>query len=104
MKQTILLLSLILFSNAAVTAQNMVHDNDHKKLVQMLNDFRMAIINNNQEKASELLTKDAKILESRSIETKEKYLSHHFHSGGKFLSAMEREVKMQEVKSTENTA
>jgi ketosteroid isomerase-like protein len=72
--------------------------------VQVLEDFRMAIINNDQEKASELLAEDARILESGGIETKEEYLSHHFHSDGKFLSAMEREVKSQKVKSNENTA
>jgi hypothetical protein len=88
---------------------NHMHENhaameDSTVVVNVLNDFRMAIINNEQEKASELLTDDARILESGGIETKEEYLSHHFHSDGKFLSAMEREVKSQKVKSNENTA
>src|SRR5665811_1534825 len=85
-------------------AKEKMHAAGSEEIVQVLENFRMAIINNNQEKASELLAEDARILESGGIETKEEYLSHHFHSDGKFLSAMEREVKSQEVKSSENTA
>ena len=81
-----------------------MHTAGDEEIVQVLENFRMAIINNEQEKASELLAEDARILESGGIETKEEYLSHHFHSDGKFLSAMEREVKSQKVKSNENTA
>jgi|AntRauTorcE11897_2_1112592.scaffolds.fasta_scaffold07706_4 ketosteroid isomerase-like protein len=85
-------------------ADKKMHAAGDEEVVQVLEDFRMAIINNDQEKASELLAEDARILESGGIETKEEYLSHHFHSDGKFLSAMEREVKSQKVKSNENTA
>lgn len=85
-------------------AKETMHASAIEEVIEALDDFRMAIIKNNQEKASSLLTDDARILESGGIETKEEYLSHHFHSDGKFLSAMEREVKTQKVKSTENTA
>jgi hypothetical protein len=85
-------------------ADKKMHAAGDEEVVKVLEDFRMAIIKNEQEKASELLAEDARILESGGIETKEEYLSHHFHSDGKFLSAMEREVKSQKVKSNKNTA
>jgi hypothetical protein len=50
------------------------------EVVQVLEKFRMAIINNNQEKASELLTDDARILESGGIETKEEYQLQKMHN------------------------
>lgn len=99
---------VLLVATTTLLAQDMDHEKhmhvDEEKLVQVLNDFRTAIISNDSEKAAALLTDDARILESGGIETKEEYLSHHFHSDGKFLSAMEREVRSQEVKSSENTA
>jgi hypothetical protein len=85
-------------------AHEKMHAAGSEEVVQVLEDFRKAIIDNKQVKASNLLTKDARILESGGIETKEEYLSHHFHSDGKFLSAMEQEVQSQKVKLTENTA
>lgn len=107
MKKGILTLCLIftagiLFAQQQDNGKNM--STSDKELVQVIDNFRIAIINNNSEKASSLLTDDARILESGGIETKEEYLSHHFHSDGKFLSAMEREVKTQKVISSEKTA
>lgn len=111
MKKGILTLCLIL-TTGLLYAQD--HGNHMQKqnatvedsaaVVQVLERFREAIINNNREKASDLLTEDARILESGGIETKEEYLSHHFHSDGKFLSAMEREVQSQKVETNESTA
>ncbi len=86
------------------SAEEKMHSAGSEEVVQVLDNFREAIINNNQEKASELLTDDARILESGGIETKEEYLLHHFHSDGKFLSAMEREVQSQKVEANESTA
>lgn len=102
---------VLLIAATTLSAQDMDHNKKHEhtqpdkeKLVKVLNDFRKAIISNDSEKAADLLSDNARILESGGIETKEEYLSHHFHSDGKFLSAMEREVRSQEVKSSENTA
>lgn len=99
---------ILLFAATGLSAQDKDHEKhihtDKEKLVQVLDNFRTAIINNDSEKASTLLTEDARILESGGIETKEEYFSHHFHSDGKFLSAMKREVKTQKVTSSENTA
>lgn len=114
MKTFLSSLILLFVISGTVFAQHEHHDDkdaDEKmravgdeEVVQVLENFRMAIMNNEQEKASELLAEDARILESGGIETKEEYLSHHFHSDGKFLSAMEREVKSQKVKANENIA
>lgn len=104
-KATILLLVI---TSTTVLAQNKSDSKqmsaEKKKTVQVLDDFRLVIINNDQAKASELLTDDARILESGNIESKEEYLSHHFHADGKFLSAMKRNLISQKVKLTENTA
>lgn len=104
-KTTILLLVI---TSTTVLAQNKSDSKEmsaeKKKPVQVLDNFRLAIINNDQAKASELLTDDARILESGNIESKEEYLSHHFHADGKFLSAMKRNLISQKVTLTENTA
>ncbi|NGP90034.1 YybH family protein [Fodinibius halophilus] len=97
---------LLLFSSTTVFAQNSdkTMTNDQEAFVQVLDDFKSAIIDNDQEQASSLLTKDARILEGGGIETKKEYLSHHFHSDGKFLSAMDMKVISRKVKSTKSTA
>lgn len=66
--------------------------------------FRTAIVNNNQDKASELLTNDARILEGGGVETKKEYLSNHFHSDGKILSVMDHKVTSRKIKSAQTTA
>lgn len=70
----------------------------------ILLEFKKAIVENNAELASKLLHTDAIILEGRGSETKEEYLSHHFHSDGKFLNAIERNELSQEVKIEGNVA
>ena len=114
MKTFLSSLILLLMISGTVFAQHEHHNEEgtdvnmhaagDEEVLAVLDNFQSAIINNNQEKASELLTDDARILESGGIETKEEYLSHHFHSDGKFLSAMAREVKTQKVESNEKTA
>jgi ketosteroid isomerase-like protein len=114
MKTFLNTLILLLVISATAFAQHEHHEDEgtdekmytagDEEVVQVLENFQMAIINNDQEKALALLTDDARILESGGIESKEEYLSHHFNSDGKFLGAMEREVKSQKVKSNENTA
>lgn len=114
MKTFLSSLILLFFISGTAFAQHEHHDEEDgdkkmhapsdNEVVQVLDKFRMAIISNDSEKASALLTDDARILESGGIETKEEYLSHHFHSDGKFLNAMERHVMSQNVKSSENTA
>ncbi|MDZ7715164.1 MAG: nuclear transport factor 2 family protein [Balneolaceae bacterium] len=98
----LMLIAGVLFAQQQDYGKNKTTNN--KELIQVIDNFRMAIINNNAEKASSLLTDDARILETGGIETKEEYLSHHFHSDGKFLSAMERELKTQKVTSSAKTA
>lgn len=69
-----------------------------------LDSFHQAIIDNDTQKAQVLLSDSVRILESGNIEAKEEYLSHHFHSDGKFLSAMNRKINSQTVTVEENTA
>jgi len=74
------------------------------EVLQVLENFQLAIINGNREKASKLLSDDARILESGSIETKKEYLSHHFSADGNFLQAMNHSVVSRKVNTTENSA
>ncbi|WP_255233328.1 nuclear transport factor 2 family protein [Aliifodinibius salipaludis] len=69
-----------------------------------LNSFHQTIVENDVTKARQLLSDSARILEGGNIETKEQYLSHHFHSDGKFLSAMNQEVDSQTITFKDNTA
>ncbi|MFD2531265.1 YybH family protein [Gracilimonas halophila] len=76
----------------------MAQTNQPKTNVLMaLEDFKTAIIDNDSETASNLLANDALILEGSGVETKKEYLSHHFHSDGRFLKAMNREILTQKV-------
>lgn len=75
-----------------------------KTVINALNSFHQAIVKNNVSKAGKLLGDSARILEGGNIETKQEYLSHHFHSDGKFLSAMNREVDSRTVTVEGNTA
>lgn len=104
LNSTILILLLVTTSLFAQSGNKPVESKEEQEVVETLKDFRSAIINNNQQKASKLLTSDARILESGGIETKEEYLSHHFHSDGKFLRAMERKVLAQNIKTNDTTA
>lgn len=75
-----------------------------KAVIDTLNSFHQTIVENNVSKAEDLLSDSARILEGGNIERKEQYLSHHFHSDGKFLSAMNREVDSRTVTIKGNTA
>jgi ketosteroid isomerase-like protein len=101
MKTTSILVLILLTSVTSVVAQE---GPDHKSIVKTLNDFETAIIENNSELASKLLRNDVVILEGRGRETKDEYLSHHFHTDGRFLSAIERKELSQDVKIEENIA
>jgi ketosteroid isomerase-like protein len=70
----------------------------------ILADFENAIVENNSEATSMLLHDDVVILEGNNRETKEQYLSHHFHSDGRFLSAMTRELISEQVTIEGNVA
>ena len=75
-----------------------------KSVIKTLDAFHQAIIDNDSQTAQNLLSESVRILEGGNIETKEEYLSHHFHSDGKFLSAMKREVEARNVTIEGNTA
>ncbi|MCW9705759.1 nuclear transport factor 2 family protein [Fodinibius salsisoli] len=75
-----------------------------KEVINTLDGFHQAIIDNNSQAAQNLLSESVRILEGENIETKEEYLSHHFHSDGKFLSAMKRKVESRNVTIEGNTA
>lgn len=77
---------------------------EEKKVVKALDAFHQAIIDNDSQAARSLLSESVRILESGNIETKKEYLAHHFHSDGKFLSAMSREVESQTVTVDGNSA
>ncbi|HAH49854.1 MAG TPA: nuclear transport factor 2 family protein [Balneola sp.] len=93
---------LILFiSSIALVAQE---TNDKEMIAKTLSDLETAIVENDSKKAGEILHDDVTILEGGGMETKSEYLSHHFHSDGKFLSAMNREEVSQEISVEGNMA
>lgn len=91
---------LVLLSGTAIAQTNKTE----KNVLKTLADFKTAIVDNDSEAAATLLADDALILEGSGMETKEEYLSHHFHSDGKFLKAMNREVISQNITTQGNTA
>ena len=80
------------------------HSATEKNVISTLDTFHQAIVDNDSQAAKKLLSESARILEGGNIETKDEYLSHHFHSDGKFLSAMNRKVDSQSVTVKGNTA
>lgn len=80
------------------------HSATEKNILKTLDAFHQAIIDNDSQAAKNLLSETVRILEGGNIETKEEYLSHHFHSDGKFLSSMKREIKLRNVTIDGNTA
>lgn len=52
--------------------------------------FQEALIAGDSSAVADLLAPDAVILERGGTETREEYLSHHFHSDAAFLGAVER--------------
>ncbi len=94
-------LLMLFISSIALVAQE---TNDKEMIAKTLNDLETAIVENDSEKAGEILHDDVTILEGGGMETKSQYLSHHFHSDGKFLSAMNREEVSQEISVEGNMA
>ncbi|MDR9419378.1 YybH family protein [Gracilimonas sp.] len=92
---------LFLLLSGTVMAQT---DQAESNVLKALGDFKTAIVENDSDAATNLLADDALILESSGMETKEEYLSHHFHSDGKFLTAMNREILTQKVTTEGSTA
>jgi ketosteroid isomerase-like protein len=101
--KTLLTLVAALFVTAApqLHAQDL---SDQESIKTVLSNFENAIVENDSKIASFLLHADVTILEGRGSETKEEYLSHHFHSDGKFLSAIERNELSQKISIEENIA
>ncbi len=100
MKKVLTLSFLILSSSVLTLAQTP----EKLAISKTLSEFETAIVENNAKLASKLLHADAIILEGRGSETKDQYLSHHFHSDGRFLSAIERKEMSQEIKTEGNIA
>jgi hypothetical protein len=75
-----------------------------KNVIQTLEDFHQAILDNDNSAAQRLLSDSIRILEGGSVETKEEYLSHHFYADGKFLREMKQEVGSRSVNIKEETA
>ena len=94
-------LLMLFISSIALVAQETT---DKEMIAKTLNDLETAIVENDSEKAGEILHDDVTILEGGGMETKREYLSHHFHSDGNFLSAMNREKISQEISVEGNMA
>jgi ketosteroid isomerase-like protein len=92
---------MLFISSITLVAQE---TNDKEMIAKTLSDLQTAIINNDSEQAGKILHEDVTILEGGGVETKTQYLSHHFHSDGKFLSAMNREEVSQEISVEGNMA
>ncbi|MEQ9264195.1 MAG: nuclear transport factor 2 family protein [Balneolaceae bacterium] len=101
--KTLLTLVTAIFVMAApqLQAQDL---SDQESIKTVLSNFEKAIVENDSKIASSLLHEDVTILEGRGSETKEEYLSHHFHSDGKFLSAIERNELSQKINIEGNMA
>lgn len=91
---------LFLLSGSVIAQTNQTETN----VLKALGEFKTAIVDNDSESATNLLANDALILEGTGVETKEEYLSHHFHSDGRFLKAMDREILSQKVTTEGSTA
>lgn len=66
-------------------------------VIETLEAFHQAIIDNDSVAAKKLLSDSVQILEGGNIETKDEYMSHHFHSDGELLSSINREIKSQTI-------
>ncbi|MFT5142808.1 MAG: ketosteroid isomerase-like protein [Rhodothermales bacterium] len=66
--------------------------------------FRASIVANDSTAAASLLAENVRIVEGGNVETRDGYLSHHFHSDGAFLSAMTREPLTADVQMSGATA
>ncbi|MFY0685191.1 MAG: nuclear transport factor 2 family protein [Balneola sp.] len=101
MRKLTYILLMLFISSITLVAQE---TNDKEMIAKTLSDLQTAIINNDSEQAGKILHEDVTILEGGGVETKTQYLSHHFHSDGKFLSAINREGVSQEISVEGNMA
>ncbi|MCP9293033.1 YybH family protein [Gracilimonas sediminicola] len=101
MKSLIKIFAVLVFLSGTVMAQT---NQKETKVLEALENFKTAIIENDSDAASNVMADDVLILEGSGMETKKEYLSHHFHSDGKFLSAMYREILTQKISIEGNTA
>lgn len=101
MRTSFPILILLLFSVGTALGQT---SDEEEQIIETLKAFEEAIIGNDREAASELLSDEIRILEGNAMETKEEYLSHHFHADGKFLGAVNRTVENREVFTREDIA
>jgi ketosteroid isomerase-like protein len=92
--KSLLAIVIILFGSTISYSQQ---TSQQETVIQSLSSFHQAIVENDSQKARELLSDSVRILEGGGIETKQEYLSHHFHSDGKFLNAMNQEIESQKV-------
>ncbi|MEP1305404.1 MAG: nuclear transport factor 2 family protein [Balneola sp.] len=92
---------VLAFSSVAIFAQQ---STEKEMIAKTLSDLETAIVENDSEKAGAILHDDVTILEGGGMETKSQYLSHHFHSDGKFLGAINREEMSQNIKIEGNVA
>lgn len=90
-------LTLIFIVLGSLTARGQQTDAG-QAVLHTLDSFHQAIVENDTEGARAVLADAARILEGGNVETREEYLSHHFHSDGEFLSAMNREIDEQTVR------
>ena len=86
MKKLFYIITLLFFSSSLSFAQT----SEEKIISKVLADFENAIIKHDTGTASNLLHDEVVILEGAGAETKDQYLSHHFHSDAQFLGAMNR--------------
>ncbi|MGN8224413.1 MULTISPECIES: YybH family protein [unclassified Gracilimonas] len=101
MKSLIKIFTVLVFLSGTVMAQT---NQKETKVLEALDNFKTAIVDNDSDAASNVMADNALILEGSGMETKKEYLSHHFHSDGKFLSAMDREILTQKISIEGNTA
>ena len=68
---------------------------DSLHVMEIVEQFHMALAAGDSAEVAQLLAPDAVILESGVLETKSEYLSHHFHSDAAFLGATTIETVTQ---------
>ena len=101
MKKLHLLFTLLLVSCFGSVAygqhSHAGHQPDSAIVAHTAAQFHEALAAGDSLAVANLLAKDVRILESGGIETREEYLSHHFHSDAVFLAAMTRETGQTET-------
>lgn len=101
MKKFTYTLLVLVISSMTLFAQQ---STEKEMIAKTLSDLEAAIISNDSEQAGKILHDDVTILEGVGMETKSQYLSHHFHSDGKFLAAIDREKISQDITIEDNVA